>query len=55
MAHPSTTIACHLETASQTELIVYHMSERHTGVLVDWHCAKVKGHTELNIEKRRVN
>ena len=30
------------------------MPERHERVLVRWHCAKVKGHAELKIEKPRV-
>ena len=30
------------------------MPERHETVLVRWHCAKVKGHAELKIEKSRV-
>ena len=32
----------------------YHMPERHERVCVGWHCAKVKGHAELTIEKSRV-
>ena len=32
----------------------YHMSEKHAGVLVGWHCAKVKGHAELKYKKNRV-
>ena len=32
----------------------YHMPERHERVLVRWHCAKGKGHAELNIENPRV-
>ena len=32
----------------------YHMPERHERVLVRRHCAKVKGHAELKIEKLRV-
>ena len=30
------------------------MPERHERALVRWHCAKVKGHAELKIEKPRV-
>ena len=32
----------------------YHMPERYERVRVGWHCAKVKGHAELTIEKPRV-
>ena len=32
----------------------YHMPERHERVLERWHCAKVKGHAELIIQKPRV-
>ena len=32
----------------------YHMPERYERVRVDWHCAKVKGHAELKIEKPTV-
>ena len=28
--------------------------ERYNRVLIDWHCAKVQCHTELEIEKPRV-
>ena len=61
MAHSLTTIGRHLECAIQTELIVelelaqfYHMAERYERVRLGWHCAKVKGHAELKIEKNRV-
>ena len=30
------------------------MPKRYERVRVDWHCAKVKGHAELKIEKPRV-
>ena len=32
----------------------YHMAERYERLRVGWHCAKVKGHAELKIEKHRV-
>ena len=32
----------------------YHMPARYERVRVGWHCAKVKGHAELKIEKPRV-
>ena len=32
----------------------YHMPGRYERVCVGWHCAKVKGHAELKIEKSRV-
>ena len=32
----------------------YHMPGRYERVCVGWHCAKVKGHAELKIEKPRV-
>ena len=32
----------------------YNMPGRYERVCVGWHCAKVKGHTELKIEKSRV-
>ena len=32
----------------------YHMPGRCERVCVGWHCAKVKGHAELKIEKSRV-
>ena len=32
----------------------YNMPGRYERVCVGWHCAKVKGHAELNIEKSRV-
>ena len=31
----------------------YHMPERYEGVRVGWYCAKVKGHAELKIKKRK--
>ena len=31
----------------------YHMPGRYERVCVGWHCAKVKGHAELKIEKSR--
>ena len=31
----------------------HHMPERYERVRVGWHCAKVKGHAELKIEKPR--
>ena len=32
----------------------YHMPEIYERVHVGWHCAKAKGHAELNIENPRV-
>ena len=32
----------------------YNMTGRYERVCVGWHCAKVKGHAELKIEKSRV-
>ena len=32
----------------------YHMPGRYERMCVGWHCAKVKGHAELKIEKSRV-
>ena len=32
----------------------YNMPGRYERVCVGWHCAKVKGHAELKIEKSRV-
>ena len=32
----------------------HHMPGRYERVCVGWHCAKVKGHAELKIEKSRV-
>ena len=52
MAQFFSTIGRHLECAIQTEL--YHMPGRYERVRVGWHCAKVKGHAELKIEKSRV-
>ena len=33
---------------------ICHMPERYERVRIGWHCAKVKGHAELKIEKPRV-
>ena len=32
----------------------YNMAGRYERVCIGWHCAKVKGHAELKIEKSRV-
>ena len=68
MAQFFSIIGRHLECAIQTEpncphrkeamsLIsaqFYNMPGRYERVCVGWHCAKVKGHAELKIEKSRV-
>ena len=39
------------EAISTISAQYYHMPERYERVRVGWHCAKVKGHAELNIKK----
>ena len=42
------------EAISSISTQFHHMPERYERVRVGWHCAKVKGHAELTIEKPRV-
>ena len=39
------------EAISSISAEFHHMPERYERVRVGWHCAKVKGHAELKIEK----
>ena len=54
------TIGRHFDCAIQTELVVElelaltYVRKIYERVHVGWHCAKVKGHAELKIEKPRV-
>ena len=42
------------EAISSISAQFHHMPERYERVRVGWHCAKVKGHAELKIEKPRL-
>ena len=42
------------EANSSIAAQLHHMPERYERVSVGWHCAKVKGHAELKINKPRV-
>ena len=57
MCHSDRTDCCTRVSPNRKEAIslilaqFYHMPGRYERVCVGWHCAKVKGHAELKIEK----